>query len=92
MKTFKNYLKEGTKQGKYGAGNVGTPEVQSAEDGNIGAHNIQDAKVLEKVNAFVGSIADQEYINPKAAMEQLSNKLDTLGGAVENLIPSVPSK
>ena len=44
MKTFKNYLKEGSyKQGKYGAGNVGTPEVQSAEDGNIGAHNIHDA-------------------------------------------------
>ena len=79
MKTFKNFLKEGTKQGKYGAGNVGTPEVQSAEDGNIGAHNIQDAKVLEKVNAFVGSIADQEYINPKAAMEQLANKLATIG-------------
>jgi len=80
MKTFKSYLKEGSyKQGKYGAGNVGTPEVQSAEDGNIGAHNIHDAKVLEKVNAFVGSIADCEYINPQAAMEQLANKLATLG-------------
>ena len=80
MKTFKNYLKERSyKQGKYGAGNVGTPEVQSAEDGNIGAHNIHDAKVLEKVNAFVGSIADCEYINPQAAMEQLANKLATIG-------------
>ena len=78
MKTFKSYLKE-DHQSKYGKGNVGTPEVQSVEDGNIGAHNIQDAKVLEKVNAFVGSIADQEYINPKAAMEQLANKLATIG-------------
>ena len=78
MKTFKSYLKE-DHQSKYGKGNVGTPEVQSVEDGNIGAHNIHDPKVMEKVNAFVGSIADQEYINPKAAMEQLSNKLATLG-------------
>ena len=79
MKTFKQHIKEDHTQSKYGKGNVGTPEVQSVEDGNIGAHNIHDPKVMEKVNAFVGSIADQEYINPKAAMEQLSNKLATLG-------------
>ena len=79
MKTFKQHMKEDHTQSKYGKGNVGTPEVQSAEDGNIGAHNIHDAKVLEKVNAFVGSIADCEYINPQAAMEQLANKLATIG-------------
>jgi len=79
MKTFKQHVKEGYKQGKYGAGNVGTPEVNSVEDGSIGVHNIHDPKVLERVNAFVGSIANQEYLNPKAAMEQLASKLKTLG-------------
>ena len=79
MKTFKQPVNEGYKQGKYGAGNVGTPEVNSVEDGSIGVHNIHDPKVLERVNAFVGSIADCEYINPQAAMEQLANKLATLG-------------
>ena len=79
MKTFKQHMKEDHTQSKYGKGNVGTPETQSVEDGNIGAHNIQDPKVMEKVNAFVGSIADQEYINPKAAMEQLASKLKTIG-------------
>ena len=79
MKTFKQHINEGYKQGKYGAGNVGTPEVNSVEDGSIGVHNIQDPKVLERVNAFVGSIANQEYLNPKAAMEQLASKLKTLG-------------
>ena len=79
MKTFKQHIKEGYKQGKYGAGNVGTPEVNSVEDGNIGAHNIHDPKILERVNAFVGSIAEQEYLNPKAAVEQLASKLRTLG-------------
>ena len=79
MKTFKQHVNEGYKQGKYGAGNVGTPEVNSVEDGSIGVHNIQDPKVLERVNAFVGSIAGQEYLNPKAAVEQLANKLKTIG-------------
>ena len=79
MKTLKQHIAEGYKQGKYGAGNVGTPEVNSVEDGSIGVHNIHDPKVLERVNAFVGSIANQEYLNPKAAMEQLARKLKTLG-------------
>ena len=79
MKTFKQHMKEDHTQSKYGKGNVGTPEVQSAEDGNIGAHNIHDPKVMEKVNGFVSSIASQEYLNPKAAMEQLASKLKTLG-------------
>ena len=79
MKTLKQHIAEGYKQGKYGAGNVGTPEGNSVDDGSIGVHNIQDPKVLERVNAFVGSIANQEYLNPKAAMEQLASKLKTLG-------------
>jgi hypothetical protein len=79
MKTFKQHINEGYKQGKYGAGNVGTPEVNSVEDGSIGVHNIHDPKILERVNAFVGSIAGQEYLNPKAAVEQLASKLKTIG-------------
>ena len=63
---FKTTCKQKHKQGKYGAGNVGTPEVNSVEDGSIGVHNIHDPKVLERVNGFVGSIANQEYLNPKA--------------------------
>tara|TARA_B100001996_G_C18289090_1_gene450038 strand:+ start:127 stop:573 length:447 start_codon:yes stop_codon:yes gene_type:complete len=79
MKTFKQHIKEDHTQSKYGKGNVGTPEVNSVEDGNIGAHNVHDKSVLERVNAFVGSIANQEYLNPKAAVEQLANKLKTIG-------------
>ena len=87
MKTFKQHVKEGYKQGKYGAGNVGTPEVNSVEDGSIGVHKIHDPKVLESVNGFVGSIANQEYLNPKAALEQLASKLKTLG--LEMTIPEM---
>ena len=55
MKTFKQHVKEDM--------SVGTPEVNSVEDGNIGAHNIHDPKIL----------------NPTAAVEQLTNKLKTIG-------------
>jgi hypothetical protein len=80
MKTFKQHVKEDhSSNAKSGGGTVGTPEVNSVEDGNIGVHNIHDQKVLERVNAFVGSIAAQEYLNPKAAVEQLANKLKTIG-------------
>ena len=80
MKTFKQHVKEDhSSKAKSGGGIIGTPEVNSVEDGNIGAHNIHDQKVLDRVNAFVGSIAAQEYLNPKAAVEQLANKLKTIG-------------
>ena len=79
MKTFKQMLKEGYKQDKYGAGQVGTATSNSPEDSNLGAHNVENAEVLKRVNAFVGSIAEQEYLNPKAAIEALANKLKTIG-------------
>ena len=75
MKTFKEHLKEDT--GKM----VGTvpSSGDSIEDGSIGAHNIHDPAVLKRVNAFVGAIGDGEYLNPQAAVEQLSSKLATIG-------------
>tara|TARA_B100000029_G_scaffold287468_1_gene281181 strand:- start:449 stop:1003 length:555 start_codon:yes stop_codon:yes gene_type:complete len=76
MKTLKQHIKE---QSKYGKGNVGTPEVNAVEDGNIGVHNIHDKDVLERVNAFVGSIADLEYIKPQQAVDSLREKLNRIG-------------
>lgn len=79
MKTFKTYLKEGISQGASG---VGTPEVQAADNAGD-SHAVENADVLKRVNAFVGSIAEQEYINPNAAVENLRNKLATIGLSFE---------
>jgi hypothetical protein len=73
MRTFKEHLKEDHGQG------VGVSTSNSPEDGSIGAHNIQDADVLKKVNAFVGSIADCEYLKPQFAVDQLREKLQRIG-------------
>ena len=34
---------------------------------------------MQKVNAYVGAIAEQEYLQPGAAMHQLAMKLGTIG-------------
>lgn len=79
MKTFKQHVKEGHKQEKYGAGQVGTTTSNAVEDSALGAHNIQDPDVLKRVNAFVGSIADQEYLKPQQAIDSLREKLNRIG-------------
>ena len=80
MKTFKQHVKEGYHtQGKYGAGNVGVETSDAAEDSVMGVHNIQDPDVLKRVNAFVGSIAEQEYIKPQFAVDKLREKLQRVG-------------
>jgi len=76
MKTFKKYLKEYVVNNTRG---VGTPEVNSVEDGSIGVHNIHDPEVLKRVNAFVGSIGEREYIKPGFAIDELRTKLSKIG-------------
>ena len=37
------------------------------------------AEVLKRVNAFVGSVADCEYLKPQAAIDELREKLQRIG-------------
>tara|TARA_R100000008_G_C3578621_1_gene166892 strand:- start:1158 stop:1586 length:429 start_codon:yes stop_codon:yes gene_type:complete len=67
MKSFKQFNEH----------NVTT--LDSAEDDNKGLFNIQDPKSLQQLNGFVGAIADKEYLQPEAAIEQLVNKLSVVG-------------
>lgn len=76
MKTFKGYLNEATVGKPSGASTI---HQDSAEDGVISAANIHDADVLKKVNAFVGAIADGEYLSPQAAIHGLREKLMRIG-------------
>ena len=79
MRTFKEHIKENRGSAKTAA-SVGTPvSDKSAEDGNIGAHNIHDEDVLKVVNGFVGSIGNEEYINPQHAVDKLREKLERVG-------------
>ena len=51
----------------------------SAEDDNLGLFNVEDPDSLQKLNGFVGALADKEYLQPGAAVEQLAMRLGTVG-------------
>ena len=70
MKSFKQFNENGyTNQFSH----------QSVENGSVGIFDIANPDSLQKVNAFVGAIAEQEYLQPDAAMHQLAMKLGTIG-------------
>ena len=81
MKTFKQHIKE---DGQMGVGT--TSHHTSVEDGSMGAHNIHEPALLQRVNAFVGSIADREYLQPEAALSQLEARLTSIGVQLKDSI------
>ena len=64
MKTFKEH-------------NVTAPTP--VEDGGHDVFDISEPSVLKRVNAFVGSIADKEYLNANPAISELRQKLMRIG-------------
>ena len=55
MKTFNQYIKE-----------YATPKVvDGTVDGDEMLGNISNDSVVEKLNAYIGAIADREYLNPE---------------------------
>ena len=69
MKSFKQYNEAYTDRFSH----------QSTEDETHASFNIQDPVALQKLNGFVGALAEQEYLQPDAAVHQLAMKLGTIG-------------
>ena len=42
-------------------------------------YDIDDSEVKDRVNALLGHVAVSEYLNPKAAVEQMKAKLSQIG-------------
>ena len=79
MKSFQQFLTEGPHVG------VSTTVNQT---GGSDTYDIQDPSVLKRVNAFVGSIGDREYLIPENAVHQLQNFLERIGLSFET--PTLP--
>jgi len=77
MKTFKGYLNEVSVHKPAGVGTMA--HSKSVEDSSMGAHMIEDPETLKKVNAFVQSVADGEFLNPQAGIYGLREKLMRIG-------------
>ena len=70
MKSFKNFLSES---------GVGTSDQNMASDMGINPSEIQNPKVLKTLNAYIGAIANMEYILPEHALNKLRNSLSKVG-------------
>ena len=73
MKSFNKFITEG---------GIGTTDQNLAVDnGANGAimSDIQNPKVLKALNAYVGAIANMEYMLPEHALNKLKEKLGRLG-------------
>ena len=71
MKSFKQFNEDGNYTNQF--------SHQSVENDNVGIFDVANPDSLQRVNAFVGAIAEQEYLQPDAAMHQLAMKLGTIG-------------
>ena len=71
MKNFKEFLAE---TGAMGIANQTYVSVDGSD-----TYDITNPEVLARVNAFVGSIADREYLIPENAVGQLRNFLLRIG-------------
>ena len=80
MKSYKQFVVEAPTTG------VGEPVSQT---GGSDTYDIQHPDVLKRVNAFVGSIADREYLIPENALNQLKNFLERIG--LEFEMPKLPN-
>ncbi len=56
-----------------------TSDQSRATDNGINPSEIQNPKVLRSLNAYVGAIANMEYILPEHALNKLRNALDRVG-------------
>jgi len=71
MKNFNQFVTE--------AGPTGIWNQEPVSLDGFDTYDITNPSVLKRVNAFVGSIADREYLIPEAAIEQLRNFLMRVG-------------
>ena len=74
MKTFKQHIKEG---GQMGVGT--TSHSASVEDSVMNPSDLSKPEILTRLNAFVGAIADREYVQPESALSQLQQSMATIG-------------
>ena len=73
MKSFQDYISEDA------PGAIPGVASHISQTGGSDTYDIQNADVLKRVNAFVGSVGDMEYIKPQQAVDSLREKLNRIG-------------
>ena len=79
MKNFKQYMDEGPDITETAPASMVGVDTTINQQGGSEPYDIQDPAVLKRVNAFVGSIADREYLIPENAVRQLKDFMERIG-------------
>ena len=79
MKKFKLYMEEGPDIVETAPASMVGVDTTINQQGGSEPYDIQDPAVLKRVNAFVGSIADREYLIPENAVRQLKDFMERIG-------------
>ena len=79
MKNFKRYTEEGPDIMETAPASMVGVDTTINQQGGAEPYNIQDPEILKRVNAFVGSIADREYLIPENAVRQLKDFMERIG-------------
>ncbi len=69
MKSFSKFLREG----------VGTSDQSRATDNGINTSDVQNPRAIRALNAYVGAIANMEYMLPEHALRIMREKLSRIG-------------
>ena len=71
MRSFSKFIAEG--RGPH------TSDQSIATDNGLNPSEVDNPRVLKALNAYVGAIANMEYILPEHALTKLRNALDRVG-------------
>ena len=69
MRSFKKFIKEG----------VGTSDQNLAVDFNINPSAVQEPEIVKKLNAFIGAVANAEFILPEHGIDKIRRSLSRVG-------------
>lgn len=80
LKSFKEHLKEcgDSIRSLGGSANAQTGRW-GQEPVHLGIHRLEDPRVLQSLNAHIGTVNTREYIDPLAALEHVQNALMRIG-------------
>ena len=76
MKSFKRYIKEVAGAGPGGGDAV---DIQVDSDTGMSAGDVTNPETLRKLNAFIGTIGNMEYLLPEHALNRLKTSLMKVG-------------
>ena len=73
MRSFKKFITEG------GGPGVGTTDQNLAVDFNINPSAVQEPEFVKKLNAFIGAVANAEFILPEHGIDKIRRSLSRVG-------------